>query len=129
MNLVSTRRILIVDDEPDIREVAQFSLELVGHYEVITARSARDGLSAAREQQPDAILLDVMMPDMDGPSALAQLLEDPRTRDIPVLFLTAKTQASERSQLAQLGAAGVLTKPFDPMTLPGEVASVLRGNA
>jgi CheY-like chemotaxis protein len=119
---------LIVDDEDDIREVAQFSLELVGHFEVITAHSGRDGVSVAREQHPDAILLDVMMPDMDGPAALAELLADPLTQHIPVLFLTAKTQATERSQLAQLGAAGVLTKPFDPLTLPGEIANALNWN-
>jgi CheY-like chemotaxis protein len=120
-----TRRILIVDDEDDIREVAQVSLELVGEWEVQTASSGRDGVERARSMRPDAILLDVMMPDQDGPATLAQLLSDPTTRDIPVLFLTAKAQASERSHLAGLGAAGVLTKPFDPLTLARDVASVL----
>lgn len=122
---MSTRRILIVDDEDDIREVAQFSLELVGHWEVVTASSGRAGVTVARSEKPDAILLDVMMPDMDGPATLAALQRDPDTCDIPVLFLTAKTQAAERSQLAQLGAAGVLTKPFDPLKLPTEVAEAL----
>jgi len=121
----SPKRILIVDDEDDIREVAQVSLELVGQWQVLTAANGRDGLSCAREQQPDAILLDVMMPDLDGPATLAELQSDPATRDIPVLFLTAKAQTAERTRLAELGAAGVLTKPFDPLTLPGEVASAL----
>ena len=93
------RRILIVDDEDDIREVAQVSLELVGGYEVLTASSGRDGLERARGGQPDAILLDVMMPDMDGPATLVELRADPATRDIPVVFLTAKTQTAERQQL------------------------------
>ena len=122
---MTTRRILIVDDEDDIREVAQVSLELVGQYEVLTASTGRDGVRSARADQPDAILLDVMMPDMDGPATLAELLADPLTRDIPVLFLTAKTQSSERIRLSQLGVAGILTKPFDPLKLAGEVATTL----
>ena len=121
----SQKRILIIDDEPDIREVAQVSLELVGHHEVFTAGSGHEGLEAARTHQPDAILLDVTMPDLDGPSTLAELRADPATREIPVVFLTAKTQSAERAQLAQLGAAGILTKPFDPMKLADQLASTL----
>jgi CheY-like chemotaxis protein len=119
------KRILIVDDEADIREVAQVSLELVGGYEVLTASSGRDGLERARGVQPDAILLDVMMPDMDGPATLVELRADPATRDIPVVFLTAITHSAERQKLGQLGAAGVLTKPFDPMKLASDVAAAL----
>jgi CheY-like chemotaxis protein len=122
---VSTRRILIVDDEDDIREVAQVSLELVGHFEVLTASGGRAGVLSARAEMPDAILLDVMMPDMDGPATLSELKADPITRDIPVIFLTAKTQTAERSRLAGLGAAGILTKPFDPLKLSAEVAATL----
>jgi CheY-like chemotaxis protein len=120
------RRILIVDDEDDIREVAQVSLELLGHYEVLTASCGRDGVDSARIDQPDAILLDVMMPDLDGPATLAALRADPATRDIPVLFLTAKTQAAEHTRLAALGPAGILIKPFDPLKLASEVAAALR---
>jgi CheY-like chemotaxis protein len=123
---MSPKRILIVDDEDDIREVAQVSLELVGKFEVLTACSGHDGVECARTGQPDAILLDVMMPEMDGPTTLAELRADPLTRDIPVVFLTAKTQAAERSRLAQLGAAAILTKPFDPLTLATQVATALR---
>jgi CheY-like chemotaxis protein len=123
---VNCRRILIVDDEDDIREVAQVSLELVGSFEVLTASNGREGLERARAAQPDAILLDVMMPEMDGPSTLAELRADPATRDIPFLFLTAKTQTGERTRLAQLGADGILDKPFDPLKLASEVASSLR---
>src|SRR5437867_8873029 len=109
------RRILIVDDDDDIREVAQVSLELLGPYEVLTASGGRDGVESARTRQPDAILLDVMMPDLDGPATLAELRADPATRHIPVLFLTAKTQAADHTRLTALGAAGILTKPFDPL--------------
>jgi CheY-like chemotaxis protein len=108
--------------------VAQISLELVGQYEVLTAASGRDGVERARSGQRDAILLDVMMPGMDGPSTLAELRADPSTRHIPVVFLTAKTQAAERTRLAELGANGILTKPFDPLKLAGEVAATLRWN-
>ncbi len=123
---MSVRRVLVIDDEEDIREVARLSLELVGQYQVLTASSGRDGLDSARSHRPDAILLDVMMPDMDGPAALAELRADPATHDIPVLFLTAKTQHAERMRLAQLGAAGILTKPFDPLKLSADVASALQ---
>jgi CheY-like chemotaxis protein len=123
---MAIRRILIVDDEDDIREVAQVSLELLGPYEVLTAASGRDGVHTARTGRPDAILLDVMMPDLDGPATLVELRADPATRDIPVLFLTAKTQSSEHSRLAKLGVAGILTKPFDPLKLASQVATALR---
>ncbi len=123
--MATPKRILIVDDEDDIREVAQVSLELVGGYEVLTASSGRAGVERARGAQPDAILLDVMMPAMDGPATLVALRADPRTRDIPVVFLTAKTHAAERQRLGQLGAAAILTKPFDPLKLAGDVAKAL----
>jgi CheY-like chemotaxis protein len=119
------KRILIIDDEADIREVAQVSLELVGHYEVLTAASGRDGLQSAQAGQPDAILLDVSMPDLDGPGTLAQLRANTATREIPVVFLTARTQAAERDRLSQLGPAGILTKPFDPLKLAQELAATL----
>src|SRR5258708_33835073 len=120
------RRILMGDDEDDIREVAEVGLELLGHYEVLTASCGRDGVDSARTGQPDAILLDVMMPDLDGPATLAALRADPATRDIPVLFLTAKTSAVEQTRLAELSVAGILTKPFDPLKLPADVAAALR---
>jgi CheY-like chemotaxis protein len=119
------KRILVIDDEDDIREVAQVSLELVGPFDVVTASNGRDGVERARTAQPDAILLDVMMPDLDGPSTLAELRADPATRAIPVLFLTAKTQAAERARLAELGADGILTKPFDPLKLASDISTTL----
>jgi CheY-like chemotaxis protein len=119
------KRILVVDDEDDIREVATLSLEAVGGHQVLTATSGREGLAVAAAQVPDAILLDVMMPDLDGPSTLALLREQETTREIPVVFLTAKVQAADRRRLESLGAAAVLAKPFDPMTLAGDVGRLL----
>jgi two-component system, OmpR family, alkaline phosphatase synthesis response regulator PhoP len=119
------KRVLIVDDEDDIREVAQVSLELVGGWEVVTARSGREGIQRAQTEQPDAILLDVMMPGLDGPTTFEHLQADPVTRDIPVLLLTAKVQTADRARFDSLGVQGVLAKPFDPMKLPAEVAAAL----
>lgn len=119
------RTVLLVDDEDDIREVAQLSLEMVGGWHVLAAPSAAEGIRLAVAEVPDAILLDVMMPEMDGPTAFQQLRSDPRTSRIPVVLLTAKTQAAERSRFLDLGVEAVIAKPFDPMTLPAEVASAL----
>jgi CheY-like chemotaxis protein len=117
--------ILIIDDEEDIRAVAALSLETVAGWEVATANSGAQGLARAESLQPEAILLDVMMPGMDGRATFAALQKNPKTAAIPVVLLTAKTQSSERDQLAAMGVAGLLTKPFDPLTLPGEIAAIL----
>ena len=119
------KRILIVDDEDDIREVAELSLASVGGFDVSTAESGRQGIEKAREEQPDAILLDVMMPDMDGPSTFAELQGLEETSDIPVLFVTAKVQPADRRRFAELGVAGLVAKPFNPMTLSEQVADAL----
>jgi CheY-like chemotaxis protein len=117
--------ILIIDDEDDIRAVAALSLETVAGWEVATANSGALGVERAESLQPEAILLDVMMPGMDGRATFAALQKNPKTARIPVVLLTAKSQSSEREQLAALGVAGVLTKPFDPLTLPRAIAAVL----
>jgi CheY-like chemotaxis protein len=122
---MTTRRVLIVDDEDDIREVAQISLEMVAGWEVLTASSGSMGLKIARADQPDAILLDVMMPDMDGPTTFQKLREEPAIRQIPVILLTAKLQPADRKRFAELGVAGVLAKPFDPLKLADQVMEVL----
>lgn len=119
------RSLLLIDDEPDIREVAKISLELVGGYEVRTAGSGVEGLAAAAADPPDAILLDVMMPDMDGPEVVRRLRAGPATAGIPVLFITAKAQLTDRQRLAAADVAGILTKPFDPMTLARDVSAIL----
>jgi CheY-like chemotaxis protein len=116
-------RILLVDDEPDIREVVDVSLGLDRELTTRACASGADALVMAAEWSPSLILLDVMMPLMDGPTTLANLRKNPRTADIPVLFLTARTQTAEIAHYISLGAQGVLSKPFDPMTL----AALVRG--
>ncbi len=120
-----TRTLLLIDDDDDIREIAQLSLELGAGWTIFAAASGEEGVARAREKKPDAILLDVMMPVLDGPATLARLREDERTRDIPVLFLTAKARPAERDRLAGLSVAGVLAKPFDPVRLPEQISALL----
>ena len=119
------RRVLIVDDEDDIREVAQMSLEMVAGWEVIPARSGGEGVRLAARHRPDAILLDVMMPGMDGPATAERLRDRAETAAIPVILLTAKVQPADRRRLEALGVAGVLAKPFDPMELAAQVSGLL----
>lgn len=121
-----TRRILIVDDDELVREVAQSALTIVGGWEVLTARSGEEACQVAMDQRPDAVLLDVMMPGVDGPMTVADLQADPATRDIPVIFLTAKMPTDQVEEWGHLRLAGVIPKPFDPMTLSGEIARLLK---
>ena len=114
-------RILYVDDEADIREVAAMSLELDPDFEVRIAGSGAEALATAAEWKPDLILLDVMMPVMDGPTTFGHLKEGAQTCGIPVVFITARTQAHEVEGFKALGARGVIAKPFDPMSLAGTV--------
>jgi len=123
---MSDFRILLVDDEPDIREVADLSLGLDPEFKTRACASGADALAVAAQWSPSIILLDVMMPLMDGPTTLAKLRQDPRTAGIPILFLTARTQAEEIAQYISLGAQGVLSKPFDPMTLAASVRGYLK---
>jgi two-component system, OmpR family, response regulator len=117
----------VIDDEPDIRRVASLSLGRVGKMEVIDASGGLEGVRKAAAEKPDVILLDVMMPGLDGPATLAALRSNPATAEIPVVFLTAKAMASEVQRLLGLGAHGVLTKPFDPMALPALLKACLPG--
>lgn len=118
-------KILIIDDEEDIRQIASMSLGILGGLEVVEAESGDEGISKAAEWQPDAILLDMMMPVLDGPGTLSKLRENPNTRDIPVIFLTARAMSSETEFLKKMGATGILTKPFDPTTLAEQVKGLL----
>lgn len=120
-----SKRVLIVDDDEDIREVAQISLEMVKGWIVLTTSSGTEGLAKARKEQPDAVLLDVMMPDMDGPTTFQKLQADPTTRHIPVILLTAKVQSVDRRRFADLGVRAIITKPFDPMKLADQVAEAV----
>jgi CheY-like chemotaxis protein len=122
-------KVLIIDDEDDIRRIARLSLSRVGGMEVVEASNGSDGVREAEAGLPDAILLDMMMPGMDGPATLAALRANAVTGKIPVVFLTAKAQSSEIGRLLTLGAKGVLTKPFDPMTLPDLLRAMLAGGS
>jgi CheY-like chemotaxis protein len=119
------RKILIIDDEEDNREVASLSLETVAGWEVIKASSGAQGVARAAEHHPDAILLDVMMPGMDGPDTFRELRRNPATAGIPVLLLTAKVQGSDQRRFAGLGVEAVLFKPFDPLTLSAQISRAL----
>jgi CheY-like chemotaxis protein len=118
-------RILYIDDEEDISAVATMSLELDPGFEVRACASGHDAVPLAASWQPDIILLDVMMPGIDGPSTLAALRAQAETADIPIVFITARTQAQEVEALKALGARGVIAKPFDPMALAGTVRDYL----
>lgn len=118
-------KILYIDDEADIREVALMSLELDSDLEVRDAGSGAEGLALAAAWRPDLIMLDVMMPVMDGPTTLEKLRENPVTEAIPVVFITARAQPGEIARFEALGARGVIPKPFDPMTLAETVRSHL----
>jgi CheY-like chemotaxis protein len=122
---MATKRILVVDNEEYIQEVTKICLETVAGWEVLTAGSGKEGISFAEAFQPDAILLDVMMPDMDGPTTYEKLQENPATKAIPVILLTAKIQASDRRRYAQMGIMAAIAKPFNPLELAGQVANAL----
>ncbi len=119
------RTVLVVDDDVLLLEVARAALELVGGWTVLTAKSGVEAVAVAHREQPDAVLLDVMMPGVDGPSTVDTLRSDPRTHDIPVVFLTAKGSSSERADWARRGVDGVMPKPFDPMRLSSDLAGLL----
>ena len=118
-------KLLYVDDEPDIREVAAMALEMDGGIEVREASSGVSALELLAGWTPDVILLDVMMPEMDGPATLAEIRKRDGLAALPVIFITARAQAQDKARLMGLGAAGVITKPFDPMTLAQDVRAIL----
>ena len=123
---MTTKDVLLVDDDASIREVIQLTLELVGGWTVHLAASGSEALAHVQDQRPDAILLDMMMPGMDGATTLTQLRRAMPERDVPVILLSAKLQQRrDDAQLRDLGVAGVIGKPFDPITLPGQIRSIL----
>lgn len=119
------RRVLIIDDEDDIREVAALSLEAVAGWHILTASSGAEGIAVAIAEQPDAILMDVMMPGVDGPTTFRNMQNTPAIAKIPVLLLTAKVQGVDQRRFADLNVAAILFKPFDPLTLAQQISDVL----
>ncbi|MGB3295582.1 MAG: response regulator [Phormidesmis sp.] len=121
----SPKRILIVDDEESIQKVVSLSLKLEASWESITASSGKEGIRQAEVHHPDAILLDVMMPELDGIATFEALGNNPKTSAIPVILLTAKTRTAERRLFQNIGVAGVILKPFNPLALASEIAKLL----
>ncbi|MDY7013999.1 MAG: response regulator [Cyanobacteriota bacterium] len=122
---MNPKRILAIDDEPGVRDIIQICLEAVAGWDVLTAASGKEGIAIARDEQPDAILLDVMMPGMDGPSTFRSLQADPQTQHLPTILLTAKIKMSERQQYLDLGVAGVISKPFEARGLVDRICEIL----
>ncbi|MEM7761107.1 MAG: response regulator [Cyanobacteria bacterium P01_A01_bin.40] len=120
-----SKKILIIDDESDVKEIAQMGLEMASDWQVITACTGKVGLTLATDEQPAAILLDLMMPEWDGKETLKRLKSNPATVTIPVILMTAKTQSAITSELLDLDLAGVITKPFRPLELPEQINQIL----
>jgi CheY-like chemotaxis protein len=123
--MMTKKQILVIDNEQYIQEVAKICLETVAGWKVETASSGEEGIMKAETYQPDAILLDVMMPEMDGIATFEKLQANPVTKKIPVILLTAKIQASDRRRYNQMGMIGAIAKPFNPLELAAEVALAL----
>jgi CheY-like chemotaxis protein len=119
------KKILIIDDDDDVREATQICLEVINDWVILTASSGREGLIEAIDRQPDLILLDVMMPDMDGLQTFTELQANSVTRSIPVILLTAKAQPAELRSFTQLEVSDIITKPYDPFDLSDRVAKIL----
>ncbi len=122
---MAAKRILVIDDEADIREIAKMSLKITKQWDVLTAASGQEGIAIATAEQPDAILLDVIMPEVDGLTTLKDLSTNVATQHIPVLLLTATVKAATRQQYVELGAKAVLIKPFDPGVLGDHIIEAL----
>lgn len=119
------KRVLFIDDEEDIRTLASFCLESEAGWQMLSASNGIEGITMAQNEQPDVILLDAMMPDLDGLQTIAQLQVNPATQQIPVIFVTAKVQASDRRNFYAAGAKGVINKPFDAITLASQISGFL----
>jgi CheY-like chemotaxis protein len=123
--LETSKRILIIDDDDDIREVAQLSLEMLAPWQVLTAASGTEGLAVVSIQQPDAIILDYQLPDLDAVGILSQIRANPSTAQIPAILLTAKDRFEESDRFDELGVKAILAKPFDPVNLAAQIAEIL----
>lgn len=124
MNDKKLEKIMMVEDDLDIQTVAQLALETVGGFTVKICSSGQEALTNIEDFQPNLVLLDVMMPEMDGPTTLKKLRDTDVGQNIPVIFMTAKAQAHEVEHYKNLGALDVITKPFDPMTLSEQIKEI-----
>jgi two-component system OmpR family response regulator len=122
-----TTRLLLVEDDPDIRVVAEMCLVELGSFAVMSVGSGREALAVAASFVPEVVLLDVIMPDLDGATTLRALRALPELATTPVIFVTAQTQRKERAALMSLGALGIIDKPFDPLQLAAQVRALLEG--
>jgi two-component system, OmpR family, alkaline phosphatase synthesis response regulator PhoP len=122
---METKRVLIIDDEETIQTVVKFGIRMAASWEVLTASSGPEGIQTAQSEEIDVILLDVMMPNMDGIETFQALQTFPETEQIPVIFLTAKAQTAEKYRLNDLGVSGVITKPFNSLDLPSQISKIL----
>lgn len=118
--------VLHVDDDEDILAIAKLALEVVGGLQIAQCNSGFEALEVARDRTPDVFLLDVMMPEIDGAETLKRLREIEACRDVPAVFMTAKCSSEDRERLMASGAAAVISKPFDPMTLSAEIVEIWR---
>lgn len=121
-----TKCILIVDDEADVREIAQLGLQMATDWTVLTASSGVEAIAISSERQPNAILLDMMMPTLDGRATLKQLKSNEATREIPVILVTAKAQQSNLGEFEDLDIAAIMAKPFRPLKLAAEITQILK---
>ena len=126
--MAQLQKIMMVEDDPDIQIVASLALEAVGGFEVLVCSGGNEALEKVEGFAPDMVVLDVMMPGMDGPTVLKHLRERPQTQNLPVVFMTAKAQSHEIALYKELGALDVVTKPFDPMTLPDTLLGIWNSN-
>ena len=124
-NIMLSKLILVIDDEKPIQKVVRLSLKMEANWQTICAASGQEGIHLAETRQPDAILLDVMMPEIDGISTFERLSNNLQTKDIPVILLTAKTGTAEKRLFQKIGVTGVITKPFDPLSLASQIAKLL----
>lgn len=118
-------KVLIIEDDEDVRCVASLSLRLIGGLQVVEASSGAQGIEKASKERPDAILLDLIMPEMDGTETINALKNNPDTAEIPIVFLTTRTLSEDSDRMRNLGAAGILHKPFDPMTLASQLREIV----
>ncbi len=122
---IKLQQVLLIDDDDSIRELALMGLEGMTDWKIDLAASASEGLEKAKKFHPDLILLDFVMPDINGLEAFAKLQEDPELKDIPVILMTGKAESDEVEQFLKSGLAGVITKPFDPVTLSEQIEEIL----